>query len=455
MTERNTDSARNWAAIVLAAGSGTRMSSQLPKVLHQVSGAPIISHVFDSLNQVDINKVILVTNPENNNALSQIDPEISCVIQNTPLGTGNAVSVAYENASSFENTIIINGDLPLITSKTIQNLITKHSESNSTLTLVSAVVDNPQGYGRIKKENDIVTEIIEQKELSEENEKLTDINVGIYAVKTQWLNKALLLLEPHDNEEYFITDIVNLATQQKISINTYELKKSNEAQQVNNRVELALAENIMQNRIREQIMLGGTTIIDPASTFIDKNVLVGQDTILEPGVHLTGMTKIGTGCRIGPNAHIVNSEIGNNVKITTSTIEMSVIGNNVSIGPYCHLREGSKISDEVALGNYVEIKQSTIGKNTKIGHFTYIGDSIVGERVNIGAGTITANYDGDEKHQTVIGDESFIGVNSVLIAPVNVGAKSRTGAGTVVTKDVPPDSLVVGIPGRIRPGKGE
>ena len=455
MTERNTDTATTWAAIVLAAGNGTRMASQLPKILHQVSGIPIINHVLNSLNQVNINKVILVTNPENNNVLSQIDPEISYVTQNTQLGTGNAVSVAYETASNFENTIIINGDLPLITKETIQNLMTKHLESNSTLTLVSTRVDNPQGYGRIKKQNDIVTRIVEQNELSEEEEKLSDINVGIYAVKTQWLNKALVLLEPHDNEEYFIPDIVNLATQQKIPVNTYELKDSKEAQQVNNRIELALAENIMQNRIREQIMLGGTTIIDPASTFIDKNVLVEQDTILEPGVHLTGTTKIGFGCRIGPNSYISDSKIGNNVKISTSTIEMSVIGNNVSIGPYCHLREGSKIANGVSLGNYVEIKQSTIGKNTRIGHFTYIGDSIVGGQVNIGAGTVTANYDGEEKHQTVIEDGSFIGVNSVLIAPVKIGAKSRTGAGAVVTKDVPPDSLVVGIPGRIRPGKGE
>ena len=455
MTESNTDTVMNCAAIVLAAGSGTRMVSNLPKVLHQVSGTPIIDHVLNALNQVDISKVILVTNPKNNNILSQIDPEISCVIQDAPIGTGNAVSVAYETASNFENIIIINGDLPLITKETIRNLITKHSESSSTLTLVSAIIDNPQGYGRLRKENGIVTEILEQRELSEVNEKLNEINVGIYAVKTKWLNEALTFLEPHDNGEFYLTDIVSLATKQKIAINTYELTNPNEAQQVNNRVELALVENIMQNRIREQIMLNGTTIIDPASTFIDKNVIIGQDTILEPGVHLNGTTEIGSGCQIGPNTYIADSKIGNNVIVGTSTIEKSIIGDNVSIGPYCHLREGSRIADEVSLGNYVEIKQSSIGKNTRIGHFTYIGDSIVGELVNIGAGTVTANYDGDTKHQTVIEDQSFIGVNSVLIAPVNVGAKSKTGAGTVVTKDIPPESLVIGIPGRIRPGKGE
>tara|TARA_B100000029_G_C17609334_1_gene968807 strand:- start:14473 stop:15840 length:1368 start_codon:yes stop_codon:yes gene_type:complete len=455
VTESNIHTTNDWAAIALAAGSGSRMSSKLPKVLHQIAGIPIICHVLDALDQVDINKVILVTNPENNNMLSEIKPEIPCVIQNTPLGTGNAVSVAYEIVSSFKNTIIINGDLPLITKETIQNLMKQHSDSNNTITLASTIIDNPQGYGRLKKENETVTEIVEQSELSEENEKLSEVNVGIYAVKTEWLNDALASLKPHDNGEYFFTDIIDIATRQKIAIHTYELNDPNEAVQVNNRIELANAEQIMQNNIREQIMLNGTTMVDPRSTFIDKNVVIGQDTILEPGVHLSGNTEIGFGCHIGPNANIVNTKIGDNVKIGASTIEMSVIGNNVSIGPYCHLREGSKIADEVNLGNYVEIKHSTIGRHTKIGHFTYIGDSIVGELVNIGAGTITANFDGKEKHQTVIEDGSFIGVNSVLIAPVRVGRKSKTGAGTIVTKDVPPESLVVGAPGRIRSGKGE
>ena len=312
-----------------------------------------------------------------------------------------------------------------------------------------------RGYGRVVRDRDAVRAIVEEVDADEATRAISEINVGLYIASADWLRSALEALEPSAGGELYITDIVSQAVAAGGTVETHRLDDLNEVQQVNDRVELARAEALMRDRIRERLMRAGVTIIDPATTFVDADVEVGEDTTLLPGVHLLGATRIGSGCRIGPNAVLRDVVISDRVEIGGSTIEESSIGDDVSIGPYCHIRPGSTLEHDVHLGNYVEVKASRIGAETRIGHFSYVGDADVGQAVNIGAGTVTANYDGKQKHRTEIGDGAFIGVDSMLVAPVVVGASARTAAGAVVTDDVPPGAMVMGIPARIRPDQGE
>jgi bifunctional UDP-N-acetylglucosamine pyrophosphorylase/glucosamine-1-phosphate N-acetyltransferase len=446
---------QDWTAIILAAGRGARMRSSLPKVLHLVAGLPMIRHVTNAAREAGFGRIVLVLSPDTEGIAEAAGPDIVVAIQNEPLGTGHAALAAQQAAEGSSHIVIMNGDLPLLTADTLVETATTHLETNALLSFVTANLADPTGYGRVLRSHDRVQAIVEETEADEETRATPEVNVGIYAARAGWLWSSLKSIMPSPSGELYLTDIVADADNSGGDIATYELPDATEVQQVNDRIELATAEMMMRDRVREHLMLSGVTLVDPATTYIDAGVEVSEDTTILPGVHLLGNTTIGSGCRIGPSAVLRDSTVGDRTEIGSSTIESSRIGDNVSIGPYCHLRPETVIERDVHLGNYVELKASQIGEGTRIGHFSYVGDAEIGHAVNIGAGTVTANYDGVQKHRTEIGDGAFIGVNSVLIAPVVVGTGASTGAGSVVTHDVPPGAQVVGVPARIRSNEGD
>jgi len=444
-----------FAAVILAGGRGTRMRSELPKVLHAVAGVPMIRHVADAARGAGFAQLVAVVSPDGEATVAAAGPDVNSAIQAEPLGTGDAARAGLEGVADASNVAIVNADLPLLTAHTLAATARRHLETDAVLTLVTAEFDDPTGYGRIARgDGGVITAIVEEVDASASQRAITEVNVGLYVAHADWLQAALAALVPSASGELYLTDIVGHAAASGATIATHTLADVSEIQQVNDRVELSRAEAMMRDRIRERVMREGVTLIDPASTFIDASVTFGPDTTILPGVHLLGRTSLGVACRIGPNAVLENVVAGHRVRIGNSTIEESSLADDVEIGPYSHIRPGSSIENNVHLGNYVEVKASRIGANTRIGHFSYVGDADIGQAVNIGAGTVTANYDGERKYRTEVGDGAFIGVDSMLVAPIVVGAGARTAAGSVVTNDVPPGSMVMGVPARIRPNEG-
>jgi bifunctional UDP-N-acetylglucosamine pyrophosphorylase/glucosamine-1-phosphate N-acetyltransferase len=445
----------DWTAVILAAGRGTRMRSSLPKVLHPVAGVPMIRHVANAAREAGFGRIVLVLSPDTKGIAEAAGPDVVVAVQSEPLGTGHAVLAAQQAADGSAHIAIMNGDLPLLTADTLLETAATHLETSAQLSFVTAKLDDPTGYGRVLRSHDRIQAIVEETEVDDETRTTLEVNVGIYAARANWLWSALEALVPSPSGELYLTDIVADAANSGGDIATYELPDAIEVQQVNDRIELATAEIMMRDRVSEHLMLNGVTLVDPGATYIDAGVEIGEDTTILPGVHLLGSTTIGSGCRIGPHAVLRNSAVGDRAEIGSSIIEGSRIGDDISIGPYCHLRPETVIERNVHLGNYVEVKASQIGEGTRIGHFSYVGDAEIGQAVNIGAGTVTANYDGLLKHRTKIGDGAFIGVNSLLIAPIVVGTGASTGAGSVVTHDVPPGAQVLGVPARIRSDEGD
>lgn len=443
-----------WVAVVLAAGRGTRMRSALPKVLHPAAGRPLIDLVLDALGEAGCNDVIVVTAAPDDQVARAVVDRARVVVQPEPLGTGHAALVARAAAGEAERVLIVNADLPLLTAGTLRALTSHHTSSGAALTLLTTHLDDPTGYGRISRDRRTagapVLAIIEQTETDSMTAAISEVNVGLYAADAAWLWPTLEAIEPGPRGERYLTNIVELALLGGAEIATYTTD-ADEAQQVNTRVELARVEALLRRRVLERAMLSGVTVTDPNTTYIDAGVEIGEDTTILPGVHLLGTTRIGSGCRIGPNAVLRDVRVGEACEIGASTLEESTLGDDVSVGPYCHVRPGSTIESGAHLGNYAEVKASRIGAGSAVGHFSYIGDADIGAGVNIGAGTITVNYDGVSKHPTVVGDGAFIGSDSLLIAPVKVGARARTAAGSVVTRNVAPDTLVLGVPARPRP----
>ncbi len=437
------------ATIILAAGKGTRMKSNLAKVLHPVLGLPMLSYPLDlSLNEVRSERTIVVVGYQADQIERRFkDSRIKFVRQDEQLGTGHAVLQAIPLLHGFAGTVLILcGDVPLVKSVTIKSFMDTFVENDSTLAVLTAVLKEPYGYGRIlRNEEGWLERIVEEKDASDEERLIREINTGIFCVKTNFLTDGIQEIGKENAQgEYYLTDLVAVARKRGLRCSAHMVANPVEVMGINTRIDLATAhEALRQEKIRE-LMLSGVTIIDPKTTYVDRTVVIGRDTTLYPNCTLQGKTRIGEECVIEPNSRISDADIGHGVTIRShSVITESKIEDGAVIGPFAHLRPQTEVKAKAKIGNFVEVKKSVIGRGSKANHLSYIGDSVVGEEVNIGAGTITCNYDGFEKHQTVIGDGVFVGSNVELVAPVKVGDHASIGAGTTVTKNVPKGALAI------------
>ena len=432
-------------AIILAAGQGTRMKSKLPKVLHKVLGKPMVQWVIDCLTAAGVTDKITVLGHGAEQVATVVGEQTSIVYQTEQLGTGHAVMQGVK-ALGTENdcVIVICGDTPLLQADTIKSLLAKHNAEKNMVTVLTAQASDPTGYGRIVRNGAQIEAIVEQKDATEEEKTITEINTGTYCFNQQFLLQYLPTLTTNNaQKEYYLTDLIKIANQNQFPVGGYQLDDFSESLGVNNRVQLAQAEQVLRQRKCNEVMLAGVTLIDPASTYIGADVVIGNDTIIYPNVVLEGATVIGSDNVIGMNCRFVDSIIGDNNDIQSTTIVESTVGNECKIGPMAYLRPGTVLADQVKIGDFVEVKKSQIGTGTKIPHLSYVGDAVVGNSVNIGCGTITCNYDGVNKYQTTIKDNAFIGSNTNLVAPVVVEEKAFIGAGSTITKDVPADTLAV------------
>ena len=445
---------KNFEALVLAAGNGTRMNSRLPKVMHSICGREMIQIVLDIVNSSGVSVATLVIPPNEGRIKSLVGDRATCVEQIVPLGTGDAVKCAIGENSHNENLMILCGDMPLILPETLVKMRVVHLESNACVTVLTGESEHPTGMGRIVRERSgSVKAIVEENDADASTLAIKEVNLGVYCFQYDWLSENLENLEPSASGELYLTDLVAIAVEQGLNVASVQPLDTAEIIGINNRIELAQAENVYRRRLRTKWMLDGVTMTDPETVYLDYDVEFGTDVVLLPNTHINVGSRISDNCIIGPNSVVSNSIIGQKTEVNASVIEDSVLEENVKIGPFSHVRPGSRIGSGAKLGNFVEIKNSTIGSETKSGHFSFIGDADVGSNVNIGAGTVTVNYDGSCKHRTNIGNRCFIGCDTMLIAPVNIGSGADTGAGSVVKEDVPPDSRVVGVPARQIPRK--
>jgi bifunctional UDP-N-acetylglucosamine pyrophosphorylase/glucosamine-1-phosphate N-acetyltransferase len=438
-------------AVILAAGLGTRMKSSKPKVLHELGGKPLISWSVEACTQALESAPTIVVAPQAAGVREAAGEECQFVVQEERLGTGHAVLQARPSLLNEGAIVLVaNADLPFISSDTLRSLAV-HQESNpGPLTLLVAESEDARGFGRIKRdETGRVVAIVEQAHATEEELKIKELNVGVYAFDAEWLWSNLDDLPLSPKGEYYLTDLISIAASQEAQIDSVLISDLDEIIGINTRVHLAEAERILRERINRHWMEAGVTMVDPATTYIGPDAALGQDTVLFPNTHLIGDVQVGTDCKLGPNTTIRDSSIGNQCAIEASVVEGAVLDDQVEIGPFGHLRKGAYLGRGVHMGNYGEVKNSRLEAGVKLGHFSYIGDAHIGENVNIGAGTITCNFDGKQKQKTEIGADAFIGSDTMLVAPVKIGKGARTGAGSVVTKDVPDYGLAVGIPARV------
>ena len=437
------------ASVILAAGKGTRMKSDLVKVLHPLLGHPMLHYTVDlSLNHIEAEKTIVVVGHQADQIQERFkDLKIEFALQEKQLGTGHAVLQVLPLLHGFTGTVLILcGDVPLVKAETLKSFINTFLENDSTIAVLTAVVKDPSGYGRILRgEEGWLEKIVEEKDASEEERLIREINTGIYCVRSTFLIEGLKEIGKENAQgEYYLTDLAEVARKRDLRCSAHMVADPVEVMGINTRVDLATATEVLRQEKVKELMLSGVTIINPRATYVDRAVEIGKDTTLYPNCTLQGRTRIGERCVIEPNSKISDTEIGNGVTIRScSVINESRIEDGVTIGPFAHLRPLSEVKTRAKIGNFVEVRKSVIGRGSKANHLSYIGDSLVGEEVNIGAGTITCNYDGYEKHQTIIGDSVFVGSNVELIAPVKVGSRSSIGAGTTVTKDVPEGALAI------------
>ncbi|MEX2804957.1 bifunctional UDP-N-acetylglucosamine diphosphorylase/glucosamine-1-phosphate N-acetyltransferase GlmU [Streptococcus sp. H31] len=433
-------------AIILAAGKGTRMKSDLPKVLHKVAGLTMLEHVFASVGAINPAKTVTVIGHKAELVEEVAAEKSAFALQKEQLGTGHAVMMAAEALEGLKGqTLIIAGDTPLITGESLKNLLDYHRRHKNVATILTAMADDPFGYGRIIRNNrSEVTKIVEQKDASDFEQQVREINTGTYVFDNQRLFAALKELNTDNAQgEYYLTDLISIFRDNEEKVGAYTLADFAESLGVNDRFALATAEKVMRQRINKRHMLNGVTFSDPDTAYIDSEVEIAGDVLIEGNVSLKGKTKVGQGSLITNGSYIVNSTIGQQTVITQSMIEESSLADQVTVGPYAHIRPGSHIAQGAHIGNFVEVKAAQIGEETKAGHLTYIGNASVGKNVNFGAGTIIANYDGKDKYQTTIGNNVFIGSNSTLIAPVSLGDNALTAAGSAINEDVPADSIAI------------
>jgi len=446
---------KNTAAMILAAGQGTRMKSALPKVLHRVAGRPMLWYAATLARQVATRTVAIVVGHGSEQVQTYLEQEkanfepFEVVIQEKQLGTGHAVQQAYpvctrNDSRQADQFLILNGDTPLLTQDTLTSMVDYHQSEEASLTLLTTVIPEPRGYGRVVRgPSGEVRRIVEDRDASAEERNISEINVGTYVVEAGFLGKALSQLRPQNAQgEYYITDIIQMAVQQGLKVVAWVTNDSLETTGINTREHLAVAEKEMRRRICRRLMLAGVTLLDPDRVIVDEGVEVGRDTSLYPGVMLEGRTVIGDNCIIHSNSRLNNSLVGNNVVIQDSCVLLeATVEEGAVIGPFAHLRPGSLIHRKGKIGNFVELKHTEVGEGSKVNHLSYLGDTVIGRNVNVGAGTITCNYDGFGKAQTRIEDNVFIGSDVQLIAPVTIGEGALIAAGTTVTKNVPPNAL--------------
>ncbi len=434
------------AAIILAAGKGTRMKSDLPKVLHKISGQPMVQYVIEAIAEVGVAKMTAVVGHGAEEVKAALDENVEFAMQSEQLGTGHAVMQAEGLYKDFNgDVLVLCGDTPLITAETIKKLVDEHRLKDNTVTVLTTELDNPTGYGRIIRDSSgQVSKIVEQKDAIPAELAVNEINTGFYCFKATELFAALKKITPANAQgEYYLTDILEIMKSNNQRVGAVITADSNEVMGINNRLQLAQAEKIIRLRVLEKHMLNGITIIDPDTTYIGSKVEIEVDTVLHPGTILEGNTKVAAGCVIGPNTRIVDAEVLADASIQYSVVLEAKVGPGAAVGPFAYLRPGTVLGNNVKVGDFVEIKNSVIGDGSKVPHLSYVGDSEVGSKVNIGAGTITCNYDGVKKSKTIIEDGAFIGSNTNLVAPVKVGQGAITAAGSTITKDVPGDALAV------------
>ena len=441
------------SAVILAAGQGTRMRSSLPKVMHPLLGQPIIWYSINAAQLATGTKPTIVIGHGADQVRIITQESANYVIQEQQLGTGHAVQQAKSSLSGKTDYVLVTAaDMPLLTSDTFHNLIQIHttdSAPDTPITMLTLVSDDSHGFGRIiRNENGDVVSIVEEAVATPEQLAIQEYNASVYCVSADWLWDALPRIPISPKGEYYLTDIVSIAVEDNLSVRALIIDDPTETIGINTRVHLAEATEVMRKRINTHWMLCGVTIMDPQTTYIEPSVDIGQDTVIWPNSYLQGNSTIGQACTLGPNTVLIDSNIGDRCEIKASVIEYAVVEDDVEIGPFAHLRKGAHLAQGVHLGNFGEIKNSYLGPGTKVGHFSYLGDATIGSDVNIGAGTITCNYDGEHKYPTEIGEGAFIGSDTMLVAPVKIGEGARTGAGSVVTKDVPPKTLAVGAPAR-------
>ena len=430
------------SVIVLAAGKGTRMNSELPKVLHKVLGKSLLSHALDTLSFSD-NKLVVVGH-EADLVIDSLPPSIKNILQKDQLGTGHAVSTVI-NSEVFkecksEFTLVVPGDVPGIKDGDIELLINEVKTTSAPVGFLTALVEDPFGYGRIVKNNEEI-KIVEEKDCSEDERTINEINSGIYCFKTEFLIENIDNLNTQNAQgEFYLTDLIGIANNQKQDIVIVQVDEDS-IKGINSMSQLNEVEDIMQKKLIEGFMEQGVYFQDPTSTYIDADVTISSGTKVLANTHLTGSTSIDENCTIGPNAQINDSSIGKNSKVVNSVVDQSTIHENGNIGPFAHIRPGSELGEGVKVGSFAETKKSKIGKGSKVPHLAYVGDAELGENVNFSAGAITVNYDGKEKHKTDIKDGAFIGSDVMLVAPVTIGEESMIGAGSVITKDVPSKAL--------------
>jgi bifunctional UDP-N-acetylglucosamine pyrophosphorylase/glucosamine-1-phosphate N-acetyltransferase len=433
-------------AVILAAGKGTRMKSALPKVLHRISGKPMVQHVLNAAKLAGAVRNIVVVGFGAESVQEAIGDQAEFVVQTEQLGTGHAVMQTGPLLAGTEGTImVLCGDTPLLRGELLHTLYQAHRETGAKATVLTAVMPDPAGYGRVIRglDNQVV-KIVEQKDAAPEELGVKEVNTGIYCFESKELFAALAGITPDNKQgEYYLTDVIGILVARGDKVWAVPAEDHQETLGINSRVQLAEAEKILRMRKLTALMDNGVTIMDPQSTFVDDEVTIAPDTVIYPFTWLEGTTVVGTGSVIGPNTRMENTTVGDNVTLSFTYAHGCRIGAGVTVGPYVHLRPGTVLADGVKVGNFVEVKNSNVGENSKIPHLSYIGDTDMGRRVNIGSGTITVNYDGKHKHRTTIQDDAFIGCNSNLVAPVTVGAGAYVGAGSTITKEVPPDALGV------------
>ncbi len=448
---------KNWIGVVLAAGNGKRMNSGISKPLQKICGKPLIKYAVDTLIKCGISNIIVIVSPTNHNSIKKlIGNKVSYVIQAEALGTGHALMQCSNLIEQGPANLIVTGcDSPLLRHQTLTTLTKKHLENSAAVSILTTKITGPTDLGVIKRDaNGNIYRIVESH--GYRNSDLPkEVNSGTYCFDSKWITSALRKIRKSNVGEYYLTDSVEYIYKNGGTLDGFVTKYPEECFGINNKIQLAHMEHVLRQRIREKWMLKGVTMLDPNSTFIDNETRIGKDSIIYPNTYIHGNSTIGRNCTLGPGSFIKDSTIGDSSVIISSFVQGAILEDHVTVGPFSHLRPGSYIERKVHIGNFGEIKDSSLGEGVKMGHFGYIGDTKVGAYSNLGAGLVTCNYDGEKKHKTRIGKNVFIGSDSILVAPISIGDNATTGAGSVITKNVPAYRLAVGIPAKIKENPAE